>query len=92
MSFAARIALFLLGSGFCALVYQIAWTRDLSLIFGASYQAVAVVLAAFMGGLALGRVRYDKWLRFTFPLLIMLFVLYAIVLSIGVFFPDSMIF
>jgi len=45
-----------------------------------------------MGGLALGRVRYDKWLRFTIPLLVILLVLYAIVLSIGVFFPDSIIF
>jgi uncharacterized ion transporter superfamily protein YfcC len=48
--------------------------------------------AVVMGGLALGRVRYDKWLRFTLPLLLILLVLYAIVLSIGTFFPDSMIF
>jgi len=48
--------------------------------------------AVVMGGLALGRVRYDKWLRFTLPLLIILLVLYAVVLSIGTFFPDSIIF
>ncbi|UCD41701.1 MAG: YfcC family protein, partial [Chloroflexota bacterium] len=48
--------------------------------------------AVVMGGLALGRVRYDKWLRFTIPLLVILLILYAIVLSIGVFFPDSIIF
>jgi uncharacterized ion transporter superfamily protein YfcC len=48
--------------------------------------------AVVMGGLALGRVRYDKWLRFTIPLLIALFILYAVVLSIGTFFPDSLIF
>ena len=45
--------------------------------------------AVVMGGLALGRVGYHKWLRFTWPLLIILFVLYAIVLSIGVFFPGQ---
>lgn len=41
-------------SGATALVYQVTWLRDLSLIFGASFQATSIVLAAFMGGLALG--------------------------------------
>ncbi len=45
--------------------------------------------AVVMGGLALGRVGYNKWLRFTFPLLIILLILYALVLSIGVFFPGQ---
>jgi uncharacterized ion transporter superfamily protein YfcC len=48
--------------------------------------------AVVMGGLALGRVRFDKWLRFTLPVLVILLILYAVVLSIGTFFPDSMIF
>ena len=48
--------------------------------------------AVVMGGLALGRVSYDKWLRFTWPLLLILLVLYAIVLSIGTFFPNSVAF
>jgi uncharacterized ion transporter superfamily protein YfcC len=48
--------------------------------------------AVVMGGLALGRVRYDKWLRFTWPLLLILLLLYALVLSIGTFFPDSLAF
>jgi uncharacterized ion transporter superfamily protein YfcC len=48
--------------------------------------------AVVMGGLALGRVRYDKWLRFVWPLLLILFLLYAIVLSVGTFFPDSLAF
>jgi uncharacterized ion transporter superfamily protein YfcC len=48
--------------------------------------------AVVMGGLALGRVRYDKWLRFTLPILVILLLLYAVVMSIGVFFPDSMVF
>ncbi len=45
--------LFLL-SGTTALVYQVTWVRDLSLIFGASHQATSIVLASFMAGLALG--------------------------------------
>ena len=48
--------------------------------------------AVVMGGLALGRVRYDKWLKFTWPLLLLLLLLYAIVLSVGALFTDSMIF
>jgi uncharacterized ion transporter superfamily protein YfcC len=50
------------------------------------------VFAVVMSGLALGRVRYDKCLRFAFLLLIILLLLYAVVLSTGVFFPDSIIF
>jgi spermidine synthase len=46
-------ALFLL-SGATALVYQVTWVRNLSLIFGASHQATSIVLASFMAGLALG--------------------------------------
>ena len=71
---------------------------DRSLIVTA-YQSASGLLnlvnptfAVVMGGLALGRVRFDKWLRFTIPLLVILVILYAIVLSIGVFFPDSMVF
>ncbi len=41
-------------SGATALVYQVAWLRNLSLIFGASFDAVSIVLAAFMAGLAAG--------------------------------------
>ena len=48
------VAALLLGSGFCALVYQTAWMRQFRLIFGASTLATAAVLAIFMGGLGLG--------------------------------------
>lgn len=40
-------------SGLAALVYQTAWTREFALVFGTSELAVATVLAAYMGGLAL---------------------------------------
>ena len=35
-------------------LYQTAWLRQFSLVFGTSELAVATVLAAYMGGLALG--------------------------------------
>jgi len=41
-------------SGFAALTYQIVWVHMLELVFGVTSFAVATVLAAFMGGLALG--------------------------------------
>ncbi|MEZ4269438.1 MAG: fused MFS/spermidine synthase [Myxococcota bacterium] len=51
---ALLVALFLAGSGFAALVYQVVWMRELRLVFGASTAASSVVLALFMGGLGLG--------------------------------------
>lgn len=41
-------------SGASALVYQVAWVRSLSLVFGGSHLAVTTVLSIFMGGLAAG--------------------------------------
>ena len=48
------ISLLLLGSGFCALVYQVAWLRLLRLVFGSSTAAQAAVIAIFMAGLGFG--------------------------------------
>src|SRR5258707_6695739 len=41
-------------SGATALVYEVVWTKYLSLMLGSTMQAQTVVLAVFMGGLALG--------------------------------------
>src|SRR5438105_4277586 len=41
-------------SGVSALVYELVWQRLLNLVFGVSTLSVSTVLAAFMGGLALG--------------------------------------
>jgi spermidine synthase len=41
-------------SGITALVYEIVWTRMLTLVFGHTVFSVSVVLAAFMAGLGLG--------------------------------------
>jgi spermidine synthase len=55
-----RVALLVFFSGACALVYQIAWLRELRLIFGASTAASAAVLAVFMGGLGAGGLVFGK--------------------------------
>jgi spermidine synthase len=41
-------------SGATALTYQSLWVRELQLVFGTSTFAISTVLAAFMGGLAVG--------------------------------------
>lgn len=41
-------------SGFAALVYEVAWVRLLTRLLGHSQYSVTAVLAAYMGGLALG--------------------------------------
>src|SRR5688572_11460402 len=67
----AMLALCFLLSGFSALVYQTAWTRQFALVFGTSELAVATVLAAYMGGLALGAWAVERWLpRISRPVLV----------------------
>src|SRR5687767_5028827 len=51
--FALLLGCFVL-SGFAALLYQTVWARELSFVFGTSELAISAVLAAYMGGLALG--------------------------------------
>ncbi len=41
-------------SGITALIYEVVWTRMLSLVFGHTVFSVSVVLAAFMAGLGFG--------------------------------------
>jgi spermidine synthase len=41
-------------SGACGLIYQVIWARLFGLVFGNTIYASSTVLAAFMGGLALG--------------------------------------
>ncbi|MEO6393344.1 MAG: fused MFS/spermidine synthase [Pyrinomonadaceae bacterium] len=53
-------------SGATGLIYEVLWARMLGLVFGATTFAISTVLAAFMGGLALGSAlsgRYAKQLR-----------------------------
>jgi spermidine synthase len=55
--FSLQVKLILWGigvSGFCALGYEVLWTRILSIIVGANVYSFTVVLAAFLSGIALG--------------------------------------
>lgn len=48
-------------SGFSALVYEILWTRYLSLTFGTTIVAASLVAATFMGGLAYGSYLFGRY-------------------------------
>lgn len=49
-------------SGGTALIYQVAWVRHMTLIFGSTAFAVSTVLTAFMAGLALGSYLLGRWI------------------------------
>lgn len=54
--------------GFTALGYEVAWTRALSMITGASIYAFALMLAAFLCGIALGSLIFRRFIdRWAFP-------------------------
>lgn len=59
------IAICFVLSGATALVYEVLWARVLGLVLGATTIAISAVLAAFMGGLALGSAmaaRFVSWI------------------------------
>lgn len=49
-------------SGFAALLYQTAWLKKFGVLFGTSEIAVAAVLSAYMGGLAVGSALAGRFL------------------------------
>ena len=67
-----RILLICAGfSGAAALVYQVVWNRQFLLLFGSTTAATAAVIAAFMGGMALGAVCSGRYAhRLSAPLLV----------------------
>lgn len=48
-------------SGAAGLIYQVAWSKALGLIFGHTAYAIATVLAVFMGGVASGSAFFGRW-------------------------------
>ncbi len=60
-SHTALICAFFLFSGLTGLLYQVLWTRRLTLTFGHTVWGVSTVLTAFMAGLALGSFLAGRW-------------------------------
>ncbi|MCB1279760.1 fused MFS/spermidine synthase [Prosthecobacter sp.] len=57
------LAVILLLSGFCSLVYQTVWLREFRLVFGGAAPAAAAVMAVFMGGLGFGGKLFGTWVE-----------------------------
>lgn len=66
------VFLFFFLSGFSALIFEVAWVRELSLTLGNTAQATSIVLAVFLGGLSvgayLGGKQSEKWKKETLRL------------------------
>jgi spermidine synthase len=59
-----RLVLWGIGvSGFCALGYEILWTRMLTLVVGTSVYSFTIMLVAFLAGIALGSQAFGLTLR-----------------------------
>ena len=70
-------------SGVTSLIYQILWIREYSLFFGVHVYSVSTVLAAFMGGLALGSYVFGRLAdRFSGRVAVILFLIQVL---LGVF-------
>lgn len=62
--FSARLVLLGIGiSGFCALGYEVLWTRILTLTIGTSVYGFCIMLVAFLTGIALGSEAYGLMRR-----------------------------
>ena len=57
-----RLVLWAIGvSGFCALAYEVLWTRIMVFFLGSTTYAFATMLAAFLFGIALGSMVLSRW-------------------------------
>ena len=58
----SHLALWAIGiSGFCALAYEVLWTRIMVFFLGSTTYAFATMLAAFLFGIALGSMLLARW-------------------------------
>jgi spermidine synthase len=70
-------------SGFLALVYEVAWTKALILVFGTSIYAFATILTIYLLGIAFGSLLLGRWMdRIKHPIL--WFALFQAVIGISV--------
>lgn len=57
------IALWALGlTGFASMIYEVSWTRTLSMLLGSSVYAFTLMLVAFISGLGLGSIALAGWI------------------------------
>ncbi|MCU0287262.1 MAG: fused MFS/spermidine synthase [Acidobacteria bacterium] len=68
-------------SGFCALSYELLWTRMLNLFFHNTVYSFTIILATFLTGIALGSFIYSKFFA-RFERKILLFVAVEIIIGV----------
>lgn len=57
----AIAALLLFASGIAALIFQVLWIKQLSLVVGVEVYAITIAVSGFFGGLALGGLVLGRW-------------------------------
>jgi spermidine synthase len=55
------VCLLFFGSGSVGLIYEVAWARQLQLLFGSTVFSISTILAAFFSGMALGSYIMGRW-------------------------------
>ncbi|MCK1740486.1 fused MFS/spermidine synthase [Bradyrhizobium sp. 139] len=60
-SLTAYASALLFVSGGAALIYQVIWVKQLSLVVGAEIYAISIAISGFFGGLALGSWLFGRW-------------------------------
>lgn len=76
-------------SGFCALVYEILWTKYLALSLGTTMVAVSLVAATFMAGLALGSLVIGRYSDKKSNLLLIYATLEGLIALFALLFPPT---
>ena len=56
------LLLLFVGSGLCALIYEVVWFQLLELVIGSSAISLGVLLATFMGGMCIGSLALPRLL------------------------------
>ena len=74
-------------TGFSGLLYEVLWTRELTVVFGNTVAATSTVLAAYMGGLALGSYVFGRMADRVRKPLLLYGALEALVAASALLFP-----
>lgn len=76
-------------SGASGLIYQVVWHRYLGILLGAQARATAIILAVFLGGIALGYFLFGRWTRRVGRNLFLAYAIIEIAMALwGILFPQ----
>lgn len=69
-------------SGFAAMLYEVAWTRTLTLVLGTTTFSFTTMLATFLLGIALGSVLFARWQRLASPMALFIALQFVVAFSV----------